>query len=314
MKMNRANKFFLCLLLASNLTAWAQEKPSNANSARPIEEQDIHYRLRLWRRMDLNEKVNKPFFSVNRQISKFLVDWVRAGILTPYKSDSLNIKLTLDQFNTNLQIEESLEGGGLSEAERSAGFGDETGAATPIKAGSKPAGGGDDGWGSAAAAKKDEAATTTSTATDAFAEKPVSTQAEYYFAKDLSIIEIREDAIIDRIRSRLYFDIQSISLIIPASKTKAGFDKPIASFKYKDLYDLFKSNPDCIWYNANNDLQHKNMAFAFDLRLFSARIIKTGNIEDKFLSDLFGGDRQSLLQSQLIENKLLEIESSLWEY
>jgi hypothetical protein len=56
------------------------------------------------------------------------------------------------------------------------------------------------------------------------------------------------------------------------------------------------------------------MAYAFDLRLFSARIIKTGNIEDKFLSDLFGGERQSLLQSQMIENKLLEIESSLWEY
>ena len=49
------------------------------------------------------------------------------------------------------------------------------------------------------------------------------------------------------------------------------------------------------------------MAYAFDLRLFSARIVKTGNIEDKFLSDLFGGERQSLLQSQLIENKLLEL-------
>ena len=131
---------------------------------------------------------------------------------------------------------------------------------------------------------------------------------------NLSIIEIREDAIIDRLRSRLYFDIQSISLIIPASKTIAGFDKPIASFKYKDLYDLFKNNPDCIWYNAQNDLQHKNMAYAFDLRLFSARIVKTGNIDDKFLSELFGGERQSLLQSQLIENKLLEMESSLWEY
>lgn len=310
--MNWVNKLFLCFLLAANLTVLGQEKPSNANSARPVEEQDIHYRLRLWRRMDLNEKVNKPFFSVNRQISKFLVDWVRAGILTPYKSDSLNVKLTIDQFNENLRLEESLAGGGLSEAERSAGFGDETGATPAATTSAAPAGGVDDGWGTAAPAKKDNGAATP--AADAFAEKPAAATADYYFAKDLTIIEIKEDAIIDRLRSRLYFDIQSISLILPASKTNAGFDKPIASFKYKDLYELFKSNPDCIWYNANNDLQHKNMAYAFDLRLFSARIIKTGNIEDKFLADLFGGDRQSLLQSQMIENKLLEIESSLWEY
>ena len=314
MKMNWLNKLFLCFLLAANLTVFGQEKPSNANSARPIEEQDIHYRLRLWRRMDLNEKVNKPFFSVNRQISKFLVDWVRAGILTPYKSDSLNVKLTLDQFNENLMIDDSMEGGGLSEAERSAGFGDENGATPAAKTASTPAGGADDGWGTSAPAKKEEGAAAPAPAVDAFAEKSVSASAEYYFAKDLTILEIKEDAIIDRLRSRLYFDIQSISLVLPANKTKAGFDKPIASFKYKDLYELFKSNPECIWYNANNDLQHKNMAYAFDLRLFNARIIKTGNIDDKFLDQLFGGDRQSLLQSQMIENKLLEIESSLWEY
>jgi hypothetical protein len=312
MKMNWLNKLFLCFLLAANLTVLGQEKPSNTNSARPVEEQDIHYRLRLWRRMDLNEKVNKPFFSVNRQISKFLVDWVRAGILTPYKNDSLNVKLTLDQFNNNLMIDEALEGGGLSEAERSAGFGDENASTPAAKTASNSASGADDGWGTSAAPKKEEGAA--SPAADAFAEKPASAAAEFYFAKDLTIIEIKEDAIIDRLKSRLYFDIQSISLIIPASKTKAGFDKSVASFKYKDLYELFKSNPDCIWYNSNNDLQHKNMAYAFDLRLFSARIIKTGNIEDRFLSDLFGGDKQSLLQSQMIENKLLEIESSLWEY
>ena len=41
--MNWVNKLFLCFLLAGNLTVFGQEKPSNANSAHPIEEQDIHY-------------------------------------------------------------------------------------------------------------------------------------------------------------------------------------------------------------------------------------------------------------------------------
>ena len=43
----------------------AQEKPlpPNQNSVRPIDESSVHYKARLWRRMDLNEKIDQPFFS-----------------------------------------------------------------------------------------------------------------------------------------------------------------------------------------------------------------------------------------------------------
>jgi hypothetical protein len=288
--------------LGSAFQTLAQEKPvpGNQNSVRPIDESSIHYKARLWRRMDLNEKINQPFFSVNNEISKFILEWVKAGVLTPYANDSLLTKLSPEQFQDNLKMEEQSEEATLSDAEKAAGFGAE--GATPKATGS------DDGWGGGA-----KPAGAAAPAKDAFEAKPALGAVSYYFPKELSILEIREDAIIDRRRSRLYFDIQSISLIIPASKTKAGFDKAVASFRYKDLYKLFRSNPNCIWYNSENETQHKNMADAFDLRMFQARIIKKGNVENKFLTDLYGGEKEGLMMSQMLEYKLLEMEHDLWE-
>lgn len=290
--------FGVCVGLSFQSLAQEKPVPGNQNSVRPIDESSIHYKARLWRRMDLNEKINQPFFSVNNEISKFMLEWVKAGVLTPYTNDSLITKLTPEQFQENLKMEEQSEDAALSDAEKAAGFGAE--GATPKATGT------DDGWGGST---KSSAAP----AKDAFEAKPADGAVSYYFPKELSILEIREDAVIDRRRSRLYFDIQSITLIIPASKTKAGFDKAIASFRYKDLYKLFRSNPNCIWYNSENEMQHKNMADAFDLRMFQARIIKKGNVENKFLTDLYGGEKEGLMMSQLLEYKLLEMEHDLWE-
>ncbi len=299
--MKSVNQFLLLISLICGFSALAQEKPldeSKLNSVRPIDPANIHYKARLWRRMDLNEKINQPFFSVNNEISKFLVEWVEAGILIPYVNDSLVTKLTAAQFKEKLRMDDSIGEGSLSEAEKAAGFGAEGGEKKTAV---------DDGWGTTTkpgdAAKK----------TDDFDTKPVANLDSYFFPKELSIIEIKEDAIIDRQRSRLYFDIQALTLIIPASKTKAGFDKPVASFRYKDVYKLFRSNPNCIWYNSENETQHKNMADAFDLRMFQARIIKKGNPENKFLTDIYSSDREGLLMSQQLEYKLLELEHDMWE-
>lgn len=306
--MKRVATLFLVFSLICSFASLAQEKPiaPNQNSVRPIDEADVHYRARLWRRMDLNEKINQPFFSMNSEISKFLLEWVKAGVLTPYTNDSLQVKLSPAAFVENLKMEETTADGELSEAERAAGFGAEV--AKDTKKTDAKTEGTDDGWGGAKAT-----ATPGVPSKDDFDAKPVVSTVAYYFPKELSILEIKEDAVIDRKRSRLYFDIQALTLIIPASKTKAGFDKPVASFRYKDVYKLFRSNANCIWYNSDNEMQHKNMADAFDLRLFQARIIKKGNAENKYLTDLFSGDKEGLLMSQQLEYKLLELEHEMWE-
>jgi gliding motility associated protien GldN len=275
----------------------AQEKDNrgkNPDSVRPIDDSNIMWKMRLWRRMDLNEKQNQPFFSKGNEITKYLIEWVQSGVLQPYRNDSVKTKISKEDFLKNLIVENTTDNNQLSDAEKAAGFGAETTATS----------GADDGWGDtkpAAGGAKTQV-------------KANAVSGDLYFPKELSILEIREDAIFDKQRSRLYYDIQAITIIIPANKTAAGFDKTVASFKYKDLDKLFRSNPNCIWYNAQNEAQHKNMADAFDLRLQHARLIKKGNPEDKSLDEFYGGEKQGLIQSQQLEYRIMEMEHNLWEY
>jgi len=303
--MKNLSKIASVMLLSMTTCTWvsAQEKDNkgkNPDSVRPIDESNIMWKQRLWRRMDLNEKQNQPFFSKGNEITKYLIEWVQSGVLQPYRGDSLKTKISKEDFMKNLVMENSIGDNALSDAEKAAGFGTESGGAAAA----------DDGWGD-----PKPKTPANGTANDGFnGPKPSSSGGEYYFPKELSILEIREDAIFDKQRSRLYYDIQSITIIIPANKTTAGFDKTVASFKYKDLDKLFRSNPNCVWYNEQNEAQHKNMADAFDLRLFHARLTKKGNSKDDDLDTIYGGAKQGMVQSQQLEYKLMEMEHNLWEY
>ena len=310
--MKNLSKIAGIALLSLTTSTWvsAQEKDNkgkNPDSVRPIDESNIMWKQRLWRRMDLNEKQNQPFFSKGNEITKYLMEWVQSGVLQPYKNDSLKTKITKEDFLKNLVMENIGNDNALSDAEKAAGFGNETatGATT----------GADDGWGDPKPKALVGGGTTTPDKNDGFNNPtPVLTAGDLYYAKQLSILEIREDAIFDKQRSRLYYDIQSITIIIPANMTTAGFDKNVGSFRYKDLDKLFRSNPNCVWYNEQNEAQHKNMADAFDLRLFHARLTKKGNSKDDDLDTIYGGSKQGLIQSQQLEYKLMEMEHNLWEY
>lgn len=304
--MKNLSKIASVVMLSLTACSWvsAQEKDNkgkNPDSVRPIDESNIMWKQRLWRRMDLNEKQNQPFFSKGNEITKYLIEWVQSGVLQPYRNDSLRTKISKEDFMKNLVMENSIGDNALSDAEKAAGFGTESGGGAVA----------DDGWGD----PKPKTPNGTAPANDGFGgPKPSSSGGEYYFPKELSVLEIREDAIFDKQRSRLYYDIQSITVIIPANKTTAGFDKNVASFKYKDLDKLFRSNPNCVWYNEQNEAQHKNMADAFDLRLFHARLTKKGNSKDDDLDTIYGGSKQGMIQSQQLEYKLMEMEHNLWEY
>jgi hypothetical protein len=310
--MKNLSKIAGIALLSLTTCTWvsAQEKDNkgkNPDSVRPIDESNIMWKQRLWRRMDLNEKQNQPFFSKGNEITKYLMEWVQSGVLQPYRNDSLKTKITKEDFLKNLVMENIGNENALSDAEKAAGFGTESAGGTTA--------GADDGWGDPKP-KTPAAGGTTPAKNDGFSNPtPVATDVNnLYYAKQLSILEIREDAIFDKQRSRLYYDIQSITIIIPANMTTAGFDKNVGSFRYKDLDKLFRSNPNCVWYNEQNEAQHKNMADAFDLRLHHARIIKKGNSKDDDLDTIYGGAKQGLVMSQQEEYKLMEMEHNLWEY
>ncbi len=338
------------MLTAMGGVVQAQEKATNGVnplSVREINESDIMMKKTLWRRIDLKEKQNRAMFSKNNEITRYILDAVKAGVLVPYENDSVKTAMTVDKFRQKLIMPNT--GGGLSAEEIAAGFTPEgtakadDGWGTPTKkptaATAKPADDGwgtpalkkqpvDDGWGTPAPKKntkkgavaknakgKKPAAAPVQPAVDssAMAKAPVITGDEY-FANEFSILEVKEDWVFDRKRSRLYYDIQSIGIVLPADKNPAGLEIPVAYFRYKDLDQLFRSDPKkYIWYNSQNQAQHKNLADAFDLRLPYGRITKYSNAEDKDLITQFG-DREGLLKSYQTEYDLMEQEHGFWEY
>ena len=280
-------------LIISQL-AVAQEKSNNyinPLSLRPIREENVMYKTTLWRRIDLKEKQNQPLFSKGSEITKHLIDAVKAGLIVPYSDDSLTHQLTLEQFNERLTMK--AEFGGLSAEEKAAGF----------------SSAGDDGWGGDSGGAKPAAG-----GTAVAAPAPASDGSMEIFASQLTTLMLKEDWVFDKQRSRQYFDILTMTLIIPADQTSLGFDRPICTFKYKELERYFRSNAKCIWYNAANVSQHKNLADAFELRLFHGKIIKKSNALDSYLDDIYKSPREGMLKSEQLEHELMEFEHNLWEY
>ncbi len=337
------------LLALTGAGAMAQEKPStgtNALSVRKINENDIMMKKTLWRRIDLKEKQNQSMFSKNNEITKYLIDAMKAGLIDGYENDSVKTKLTPDKVQKRMIMPNSAPQ--LSAEEIAAGFGTETapgggndgwgdnktkkdpkkpatkaaddGWGTPKKPAAQPV---DDGWGTPkkkataknTKGKKGAKNSLVETKKDTVAVAAVPTiQGDEYFAKDFNILEVKEDWIFDKKRSRLYYDIQTVTVYLPSDKNSAGVETPLATFKYTDMDKLFRSDPKkFIWYNPQNQAQHKNLADAFDLRLFYGRITKVANPGDTDLVGMYG-DKEGLLKSYQTEYELMETEHGLWEY
>lgn len=270
--------------------AMAQQVSNSASSnpsARPIPESDVLFKKTVWRKVDLREKQNRPMFSENREITKIIINAVKSGELTAYKNDSINTPLTREEFIANMTPKEG--GSQLSDAEIAAGFGQ------PAEE--------EDAWGDALGSNKSNQ------------NSGATAVSNEYFPKQLYLLEVKENAIFDKKRSRMYHDIQTISIKVPSTLNPLGFEQNVGSFMMKDLVRVFRNNPEmAIWYNAQNDAQHKNLADAFDLWLFSSYITKISNPNDRGLADIYGGGKKGLLAAQDAAEALIEYEYSLWSY
>jgi hypothetical protein len=307
--MKKLTSIVLLAALSFGSVAIAQETSDNglnALSLRPIHDSNIAFKTTLWRRLDLNEKQNQPLFAKGYEITKHLIEGVKAGILDAYSEEDLQERLTLEEFNERLF--KKFEGGGLSKEEIEAGFGNEE------ESGDDGWGGGGDGWGDddTTAKPKDSSQNGSVFGND---NAQVSREDGYeLFPNELYIIEFKEDWIFDKQRSRQYFDIQTITIKIPAEINGNGLEKTLASFKYKELDQFFRNKKDAIWYNSANTANHLNLADALELRLFHGRIVKKANEMDKFLDQQYKNPKEALYKSQELEYEMLEFEHNFWEY
>ena len=194
--MKQFNKILVLFVLLSTLSVdntysqsfvervvGAESNGYNPLSLRQVHESYLMWKKTLWRRVDLKEKQNKPFFARNREISKIIIEAVERGVLIPYNSDSVNDSnvMAREEFIENIQqIEEEIEEEedfGFALDDPFAGFEED----------------------------------------DPFAEDIEEVAAGPIFIpkREFSIFEIKEDLYFDRIHSRIYFDIQAITMYLP---------------------------------------------------------------------------------------------------
>ncbi|MFC6222005.1 gliding motility protein GldN [Hymenobacter artigasi] len=311
--------------LSLSLSVSAQEQATTASSTgshRPIPPSDQMFRKSIWRQVDLREKQNKPMFSEGKEISRVILEAVKRGELQAYKNDSLTSTLNPQEISSNMSYAD--EAVKLSDEEKAAGFSQ------------SDLGGGGDDWGAPKPAARNAARTVRKpkigangkpmkdkkgktiyeTVAVAPVAKPVPPANEYRY-KDLYEMELKEDMIFDKKRSRMYHDIKSIGLFVPSTlpANTSGIEKPIGYFKYSDLVKVFRNNPqNAIWFNAENDAQHKNLADAFELWLFNSYITKVSNAGDSRLDDIYGGAQQGILAAQQTAADLVEYEYNLWSF
>jgi len=245
-------------------------------SLRPIHESNIMYRKGILRAVDLREKQNKPLFSRNREITKLIIEATERGEITPYASDSLKEGRKL----TIAEFKNSLRiPSSLDTMSLYDMYGPD--------------------WRSNP-------------------EVAPMLASQFFFPQDIYQMQISEDVVFDKQRSRMYYDIHAITILLPADNPQniKGIEIPIASYEYKELVNkLFKNNPDAIWYNPQNDAEHRSLDIAFELRLFSSYIIKVSNPDDAYLVDIYGGNQQKgIMASRWAAFKLLEYEHNLWEF
>lgn len=307
--------FFLILLFSSvdyTYSQSAEEDGYNPLSLRKIHDGYIMWNRTLWRRIDMKEKINKPFLSLNREISKIIIDAVENGTLIAYNPDSENYDSATVPMQNNifrekvfqkaqdcppLQVSPFIQG--LIDAQV---FDENTLEWGPVDERQQIRNALDDPfWGDS-----QDTGPCIATAPD-----PIP-------ARDFSIFRLRENLYFDRIHSRMYFDIQTVTMFLDVDSpfNTFGVDEPVATFRFIDLYNLFKSLPkEAIWFNQYNTAQHKNMGDAFLLRLFSGNIVKFSNFDNQNITNFYevtGKDAMSRSYEYL--QSLIEWEANLWEY
>jgi len=286
--------------LATSLFA-QQDTIVNPNSVERIPYYEQLYRFRVWRTVDLNEKQNAGFKSAKSDIAQFLLQNIQSGNIPVY-NDSL----------TNVLKPEAVVVANQANMEppydaRKSYFINET---------------------SSFNGKNYE-----STRNDNQGHVPTdvdwwqisANQTEYFTKSNVVGIELVEDVIFDKRRSRLYYDPQAIGLL--AQKGGSTDINPIGYIKYKDFYDLVErashskdmsERDKVLWRNRYNPSENRSFVEAIKLRLFHGVILKVENPGDYTIQRIYEMNGRSYGESVFArweeEMKMMEKEHNLWEY
>jgi gliding motility associated protien GldN len=297
-------KFLSFLLIYIGLSTALFAQPDtivNPNSTEKIPYYEQLYRFRVWRTVDLNEKQNAGFKSAKSDIAKFLLQSIQSGAITVY-NDSLTTVLKPEEVTVSnkANMEPPYD-------PKKSYFINETASLN---------------------GKNYE-----STRNDNKGHVPTdvdwwqisANQTEYFTKESVVGIELVEDVIFDKRRSRMYYDPQAIGLL--AQKSGSTDINPIGYVKYKEFYDLVEKSShskdmnvrdQVLWRNRYNPSESRSYTDAFKLRLFHGVILKVENPGDYSIQQIYERNGRTYGESVFArweeEMKMMEKEHNLWEY
>ncbi len=132
---------------------------------------------------------------------------------------------------------------------------------------------------------------------------------------ELSILEIKEDYILDIQHSRMVHDVIAFTLILPATSNR--FAKKIVSFSYKEIIEkLFRPlKEDYVIIDTNKSNGHiPNLETLIDARFFHGYIVKYDNFKNEYFEEQYHTKKKSIIKSMQYHEKLIEFEAFLWVY
>ena len=349
----RKSFLFLLSICASGTLFGQVDTIYNTKALERIPYYEQLYKFRVWRDINFSEKQNSVFKSPNSNIANFLVENIKLGKLKTYDPSDFSFskeisaelaigrgdKATYPTFSPNKDY-----GGGDQVI-----YGDKTYTATRSMVYVRPP---SDAtfWRQDRGVKKLPAGlvgfdeTKSYSLGDAVAYNGgqykaiddmtgvrVPTNKDYwnegdpvqgFFSEsDVSMIQIVEDVIFDKRRSRLYYDIIGFILLDPTT------GNPNALISYKEFYNLvdkvshdreMRVRNTVKWKNRYNPAQDMNFSDAFKLRLFHGIIKKVENPDDQDVSETYLKNGRTYGESVFArweeEMKMMEKEHNLWEY
>ncbi|MHA7099750.1 hypothetical protein [Roseivirga pacifica] len=302
-------------------------KQNDTASVRPIREADVMFKVRLWSRMNFNEKINRSFNSKDSKLAQLIFE----GIEEYYKGDTdiPSIKpytaevLSIDTYDPSTYTAEDSV---LTEQQFSIVTEDYTqnkSAITDAEVQSR-----------ADELRIDPQYANLDTDLKRQEEARRQLQAERAvtnnFDKNTEITEIifEEDLIFDKNHSVPMWDVVSLIVVgpvAPAGSPNPGIIKNLFRVKYADVkryvdyvYNTTKKKR-AYWYNPGNP-GSKEISFsdAIDKRLFNSYVVSVQNVDNENVVTTLAKDENrnysSLEYSEKIRMQLLERIHNLWEY
>ncbi len=298
-------------------------KHNNEFSIRPIRDEDVMYSIRLWSKMNFNEKLNSSWNARESRVTEILIEGIRAYYkaknealdqvvgITPYKT----LESGAENFvEDNILLEEEFDRN-LSDYSTQQGNYDESQRVRDRTAWKVKDGGIYENYSNARLDSLIDAD---------HASKAGAKPLDPANKGDLDVLLLEEDLVFDRNQSLAKWDLVSITLVAPPKASVDGSEREIVRVKYQELKNYIdkvyaESNKGkAYWYNPKNPRNHElNFAHAFDLRLFSTYITKFQNSDDENIQTLYGKsdyDYSIIEQAMKKRFELLEKMHNLWEY